>query len=312
VSTVSVVVPTLRGERFLPVCLDALRRQTRRPDEVLVVDDGSVDGTRDLLVTRFPEVVVVRHSSTLGVARSFNDGVRAATGSIVVLLNDDTEPEPQWLELLCRPLDEDPTWSCAASKLLLEDRRDVLHSAGDYFGRDGMPGSRGVWETDRGQFDESIETFGPCAAAAAYRRSMLDDVGLFDESLGSYCEDVDLNIRARLLGHRCRFVAAARVFHRLSATGGGRVASYFVGRNALWVALQDLPTPLLHRYWPRIAARQAAIAAEAASHWREPAARARLSGQLDALRGLSSRLSRRAGIQARRRVSIAMLDAWLN
>jgi GT2 family glycosyltransferase len=188
----------------------------------------------------------------------------------------------------------------------------VLHSAGDFFGRDGMPGSRGVWETDRGQFDDRVETFGPCAAAAAYRRSLLDDLGLFDESLGSYCEDVDLNFRARLLGYRCCFVAAARVYHRLSATGGGPVASYYVGRNVLWVVLQDLPSPLLRRYWPRIAARQAAIAVEAARHAREPAARARLRGQLDALRGLSSRLRRRAEVQARRRVSIATLDAWLS
>jgi GT2 family glycosyltransferase len=140
---------------------------------------------------------------------------------------------------------------------------------------------------------------------------MIDDVGLFDESFGSYCEDVDLSFRARLLGHRCRFVASARIYHRLSATGAGPVSSYFVGRNAVWVVCQDLPSPLLRRYWPRIAARQAAITIESLRHWREPAARARWRGQVDALRTLSSRLRLRAQIQAGRRVSIAAIDAWL-
>jgi GT2 family glycosyltransferase len=310
--SVSVVVPTLRGERYLPTCLDALRRQTRPPDEIVVVDDGSVDGTRALLARGYPEIAVVSHRSTLGVARSFNDGIRATSSSIVVLLNDDTEAAPDWLARLCAPLLGDSPAGFATSKLRLFDRRDVLHSAGDYFGRDGMPGSRGVWSLDRGQFDQMAETFGACAAAAAYRRTMLDDVGLFDESLGSYCEDVDLSFRARLLGQECCFAASALVYHRVSATGGGPMASYYVGRNAIWVIAQNLPAPLQRRYWPKIVARQVAIALEALRHWREPAARARLRGQIDGLRGLPGRLGRREAIQRRRRVSVAALDALLS
>src|SRR5262249_13730149 len=178
-------------------------------------------------------------------------------------------------------------------------------------GRDGMPGSRGVWQQDRGQFDAAPEPFGPCAAAAAYRRALFDDVGLFDESLGSYLEDVDLGFRARLRGHRCRFVPAARVYHRLSATGGGPLASFFVGRNAIWVLAQNLPAPLLQKYWPRIVARQLQISKEALRHGREPAARARLRGQIAGLRGLRVRLKRRAQIQKSRRISISELDGLL-
>jgi GT2 family glycosyltransferase len=311
-ASVSVVVPTLRGERHLPTCLDALRRQTRPPNEIVVVVDGSVDGTRALLARQYPDLAVVSHQATLGVARSFNDGIRATSGSIVVLLNDDTEAEPDWVARLCEPLEGDEPAGFAASKLRLFDRRDVLHSAGDYFGRDGMPGSRGVWEVDRGQLDQSTETFGACAAAAAYHRSMLNEVGLFDETLGSYCEDVDLSFRARLLGHECRFAASALVYHRLSATGGGTTASYFVGRNVIWVVAQNLPGALLRKYWPRVVARQVAVALEALRHWREPAAQARLRGQLAGFRGLAERLGRRDAIQQRRRVSIAALDALLS
>jgi len=311
-TAVCVVIPTLNGARFLPTCLDSLRRQSRRPEEVIVVDDGSTDETASLILANYPEVTMVGHPRPRGVAAAFNSGIRRSRAPFVVLLNNDTEVEATWLAELCRPLEEETDVGLVASKLLLFDRRGVLHSAGDFYGRDGIPGSRGVWESDVGQFDRSTDPFGPCGAAAAYRRSLLDALGLFDESLGSYCEDVDLSFRARLLGHTCRFAPAARVYHRLSATGGGALSSYYVGRNTLWVLAQSMPGPLLERYWPGIAARQAGITAEALRHWREPAARARLRGQLAGLRGLSSRLRRRHQIQRSRRVSIPALDAALS
>jgi GT2 family glycosyltransferase len=278
---------------------------------VVVVDDGCRDETRELLAVDYPYVRVVVHPRTLGIARSFNDGVRATTSPIVVLLNDDTEAEPTWLENLCQSLDSGTQFDLAASKLLLYDRRTVLHSAGDFFGRDGVPGNRGVWQVDHGQFDLLGEPFGPCAAAAAYRRSMLDAVGLFDESLGGYCEDVDLSFRAKLAGFRCCYVPTARVYHRLSATGGGTMASFLVGRNTIWVLAQDMPLPLLERYWPRIVVRQLAIAREALGHVREPAARARLRGQIAGFRALGERREGRSAVQRTRRISIPALDASL-
>jgi len=308
---VSIVVPNLNGARFLPTCLDSLRRQTRPPTEVVVVDDGSTDESLNLLQASYSSARVVAHPRRLGVARAFNDGIRASIGDVVVLLNNDTEVEDTWLEELVRPLEEDRGVGMTTSKLLLFDRRNFLHSAGDFFGRDGMPGNRGVWQEDRGQFDDDLEPFGACAAAAAYRRSLFDEIGLFDESLGSYCEDVDLNLRSRLAGYRCRFVPGARVYHHVSATGGGPTASYHVGRNVIWVVARDLPWPLLRKYWPKIVARQTTLALEALRHWREPAARARIRGQIDGLRGIGGALLRRGEIQSRRRVSIAAFDACL-
>src|SRR5205085_3044506 len=121
-------------------------------------------------------------------------------------------------------LDREPHAGAATSQLLLFDRRDTLHSAGDFFGLDGMPGSRGVWTRDDGRYDADTLVFGASGAAVVYRRSALDDVGLFDESLGAYCEDVDLNLRLRLAGYEIAFAPGARVYHRLSATGGGPLA----------------------------------------------------------------------------------------
>src|SRR5579884_2502683 len=149
----SVVVPNLNGQALLSTCFDALRRQTRLPAEVIFVDDGSTDGSVDFVARRYPEAAVVRHPRPRGVAAAFNSGVRAATGDVLLLLNNDTEAEPDWLARLVGALERDPGASFAASKLLLFDRRDVLHSAGDFYGRDGMPGNRGVWERDVGQYD---------------------------------------------------------------------------------------------------------------------------------------------------------------
>jgi GT2 family glycosyltransferase len=180
-----------------------------------------------------------------------------------------------------------------ACKLRLFDRRDHLHSAGDFYRVDGTPGNRGVWEKDCGQYDDARGVFGACGGAAAYRRAMLEEIGPFDESLGSYCEDVDLNWRARLAGSDCVYAPRAVVYHRLSATGGGPLASYYVGRNFIWVLAKDYPAELWNKYWRRILLAQWRISWEALKSIRGGAARARLRGQVAGLFGLRRWLHRR-------------------
>jgi GT2 family glycosyltransferase len=192
-----------------------------------------------------------------------------------------------------------------ATKLLLFDQRDTLHSAGDFYGLDCVPGNRGVWEKDDGRYDHQSEAFGACGGAAGYRRELFDDVGLFDDRLFMYCEDVDLNLRAALAGHRCRFVPAARVYHKLSATGAGPTASYYCGRNFIEVALRNVPNASLRRHWPRIVGAQVRIAAQAARRFREPAARARLRGQIAALQRLPAILGGRSTALRRHRITSA-------
>jgi GT2 family glycosyltransferase len=286
---VSVIVPTRNGAHLLPECLDALRAQTFRDFETIVVDDASTDGSGELL-RRYPDVkpVVLPGTEGHGFVIAVNRGIAASSGEMVVLLNNDAVPAPEWLGELVGALERNPWAGMAASRIMLYDRPDTFHSTGDYYGRDGVPNSRGVWEADGGQYDREEEVFGICAAAAAIRRTVLADLAgsggttpagrVFDPQLWMYMEDVDLNLRARLRGHRTVYVPTARVRHRLSATGGGTLASYYVGRNMLYVLAKDLPLRMIVRNLPRIAKRQAGFVLEALRNIRGEAARARLRG----------------------------------
>lgn len=295
---IDVIVPNHNGSALLPVCLDSLRAQTRRDFVVTVVDDASTDDSLALLRSRYPEVRVLALTQNRGFAAAVNAALAATNRPFVALLNNDTEADPRWLEALIGALKRWPQFAFAAAKLRLFDRREVLHSAGDFYRLNGEPGNRGVWEVDRGQYDAYTEVFGPCAGAAAYRRSALEllaeDGKVFDEALVMYCEDVDLNLRARRKGLRTIFVPTAVVYHRLSASGGGALASYYCGRNFPLVWVKNMPPPLARRYWPALLASQVRFALHSLLHVREPAARARLRGQLAGLRALPHFFARRA------------------
>ncbi|MCX7838792.1 MAG: glycosyltransferase family 2 protein [Anaerolineae bacterium] len=307
----SVVIPNWNGVRLqlLPTCLNALRAQTYRDFETIVVDNGSTDDSCAFVAREFPDARVIALSTNRGFASAVNEGIRAARGDVVVLLNNDTEAEPTWLAEIARAFEEHPHAGMVACKLRLFDRRDHIHSAGDFYRVDGIPGNRGVWQVDRGQYDDARGVFGACGGAAAYRQTMLDEIGGFDEALGSYCEDVDLNWRARLAGYTVAYAPRAIVYHRLSATGGGALASFFVGRNVIWVLAKNYPSNLWKKYWRAIVRAQLRITFDALKHWRGEAARARVRGQIAGVLGLPRWLARRREVI--RRASDAEIEAAL-
>jgi GT2 family glycosyltransferase len=307
----SIIIPNWNGAHHLAVCLGALRAQTYSPIEVILVDNGSTDGSQELVAVQYPEVRLLALDRNLGLTGGNNAGFQVAQGQILISLNNDTEAHPRFVEALVTALQEQPEAGVAASKMLLFDRRDYIHSAGDGYGVDGIPFNRGVWQRDEGQFDEPGWIFGGCGGAVAYRRAMLDDVGLFDESFFMYCEDVDLNWRAQLAGWRCWYTPEAIVYHKLSATGGGPIASYYTGRNTLWVIAKNYPSDLLREHCPRILGAQWRITRDALHAWRGEAARARLRGQLAGVLGWPKMLPKRRAIQSARRASDASIEALL-
>jgi len=308
---ISVIVPNWNGARFLPGCLESLRSQRYGRFEVLVVDNGSTDGSDHLVPERFPEFRLVRLECNKGFAAAVNEGIRRSEGDLVALLNNDAEAEVDWLERLADAALRHPEAGFFACKILLYDRRDVIHSAGDFYSKDGVPGNRGVWQVDRGQFDREEWVASACGGASAWRRTLFEDVGLFDESLFMYCEDVDMSLRAQLRGHRCLYVPSARVYHRLSATGGGETASFYCGRNFITVAVKNLPGGIIRRYLGALIGTQLRFAVHSMRHLRERAARARLRGQMAGLLEMPRTLDRRRAVQAGRKVPEAYLLSLL-
>ena len=307
----SVIIPNWNGMALLRPCLDSLERQTFRDAETIVVDNASADGSVEALRREYPWVHVLALGSNLGYSGGCNAGIRAARGEVLVFLNNDTEADPEWLRELVRALDAHPEAGSAASRMMLYDRRDVIHSAGDLYRRDGTADSRGVWEPYGPPYDRAAWVFGGCGGALAYRRAVLDAIGCFEEAFFMYCEDVDLNWRVQLAGWRCLYSPDAVVYHHLSATGGGTLASYYVGRNALWVIARDYPSELLRRDWRRILGAQWRIAREALRAWRGTAARARLRGQVVGLVTLLRWLPERRRLQSTRTVPISYLESIL-
>lgn len=310
---VSIIIPNYNGLRFLATCLDAVARQTydRRQTEVILVDDASADDSVAFVRRHYPAVVVVQMPRNSGLAAACNAGARAAAGDLLVMLNNDTEVEPGWLAALVEAAQAHPQAAAIASKMLLFDRRDTLHNAGDLMAADGIPRNRGVWERDVGQYDADLEIFGGCGGGVAYRRTAWEQAGGFDARLFMYLEDVDLAWRLQLLGWRAVFAPHARLYHHLSATGGGTLASFYVGRNTLWVIAKDMPGPLIRRHLGSIVAAQLKIAREAIGAWRGAAARARLRGQLAGLLGLPKVLGWRREVQRTRIASLAEIERLL-
>jgi GT2 family glycosyltransferase len=307
----SVVIPNWNGAHHLPTCIDALRAQTYPRVEVIVADNASTDGSREFLAAQYPDVRVVALAENRGFTGACNAGMTAAQGDFVALLNNDTEVDPGWVAAVVDAFNRHPEAGLVASKMRLFDQRDRFHTAGDLYRVDGRLANRGVWEQDKGQYDQEEYVFSACGGSSAYRRSMLDEIGLLDDDFFFSAEDMDLAWRAQLAGYRCVYAPNALVYHRLAATGGGVTASYYDGRNMIWILIKDYPAALWRKHAVKILRTQFTLAWQALRAWRGAAARARLRGMFASLRGAPKMLRKRRRIQRDRRVSIAYLESIL-
>jgi GT2 family glycosyltransferase len=160
---IDVIVPNYNGRAHLEICLAALQRQTRATDmRVTVVDDASSDDSVVFVRTNYPAVQLVVLPHNQGFVAACNAAIAATTGEYVVLLNNDTEVTPAWLAELIGALESHPEYAFAASKLMLFDRRTIIHSAGDFYRIDGIPGNRGVWQADAPQFQHPKKYWAVC------------------------------------------------------------------------------------------------------------------------------------------------------
>jgi GT2 family glycosyltransferase len=308
----SVVIPNWNGKHFLTTCLDALVAQTHPNVEIIIVDNASEDGSQAYIRENYPDVILIELSENRGFTGACNAGMEAAQGDYVSLLNNDTEVDLNWILAVVDAFGRHPEIGIVASKMLLFDKRDHFHTAGDYFTVDGRAGNRGVWQKDEGQYSKEEYVFSACGGSSSYRRAMLDQIGLLDDDFFFSMEDVDLAWRAQLTGWRCLYTPSAIVYHHLAATGGGVTASYYDGRNTLYVLIKNYPAALWRKYGWLIFKAQSRQAYKALRAWRGKAARARLRGMLAALRSLPRMMRKRRLIQHMRTISIDDLEAMLS
>jgi GT2 family glycosyltransferase len=308
----SVIIPHWNGKQFLETCLNALQAQNYTNLEVIIVDNASTDGSQDYIKAHYPAVKLIELDHNSGFTGACNAGMQVAQGEFICLLNNDTEVHPGWAQAVVDAFTQDEHIGSVASKMLLFDQRDHIHTAGDFFTLDGQAGNRGVWEKDTGQYDTPEFVFGACGGSSTYRRVMLDEIGLLDDDFFFLLEDIDLAWRAQLSGWRCLYTPSAIVYHHLSATGGGKTASYYNGRNLIFVLIKNYPRDLWRQYRWQIIGMQWRLFRDALRAWRGEAARARLRGMLAGLRGIPHMLRKRRQIQAMRRVTIDELAAILS
>lgn len=235
----TVVVPTLAAGDALAGCLCSLANQTFERFEVIVVDNSG-SGRAQASAAR-----VIVNARNAGFGAAVNQGFRASQAPYLATLNDDAEAHPRWLEKMVAAAEARPRAGMFAAEVRLADT-GKLDSAGMLLAADGSSKQRGHGE-DPANFSGERDALLPSGSAALYRRAMLEEIGLFDESFFLYCEDTDLGLRARRAGWECGYVPGAVVEHRYSHSAGraSPLKAYYVERNRLYVAAKNLPLPML-------------------------------------------------------------------
>ncbi len=310
-SLVSVIALNWNRKELLRECLESLERQTFRDLEVIVVDNGSTDGSVELVRQRFAWTRLVSLPHNCGFSGGNNIGIRHATGTYIALLSNDVVASPGWLTALVSTIEKYPEVGFCASRILFYDQPELLNSTGILYFPTGEAIDRGWMQMDGPQFSQPDYPIGACAAAALYRRAMLEEIGLFDEEFSpAYYEDVDLSLRAQLRGYRCAYVPAAVVHHRFASTMGYRSPEhvYLCERNRWYALIKNVPLRTLIKYGRVIVtiARRRRV-----DHVRAGEGRPFVSGQLAALRKLPLMMRKRREIQRRRTISAREFEALL-
>jgi len=321
----SIVVLNWNGRHLLEECLDSVLSQIFHDSETIVVDNGSTDGSVPWLEERWgKEIRIVPLPVNRGFAGGNNEGIRVARGRFVVLLNNDTAVDPRWLSALHDAVLRHPDAGMFTPKILNYYRRDEIDNTGHLIYPDGLARGRHRLERDDGRFDEEGETLWPSGCAGVYRRDMLEEIGLLDDSFFAYGEDVDLGLRARWAGWTCFYVPSAVVYHKYSATTGTYTPqkAFLVERNRLWVLFKNFPlreillSPLYTFYRYGMHLRGVWSGKGASARFAKDFSLGRLAvvtlkAEFYALRGLPGVFGQRRRNRSTRKISVAQFRALL-
>lgn len=244
----SVIILNWNGKELLKECLLSLEKQTYKNFEVIVVDNGSVDGSVEFIKSEYLHFVkLICNKKNLGPDKGANIGIKHCRGVYILLLNNDCVVDKLWIAELIRAVESDPKIGMCASKILFYDNKNIIDNTGHLIYMDGLNRGRGRLEVDRGQYDFKKDVFFPSATAALYKREIFDEIGGFDEDFFAYGDDTELGIRARLRGWKCVFVPTAIAYHKYSKSTStySPLKAFLVERNRTWVALKCFPASVL-------------------------------------------------------------------
>ncbi|MDQ3003078.1 MAG: glycosyltransferase family 2 protein [Fibrobacterota bacterium] len=243
---ITVIILNWNGKKFLPECLEGVRKQTYQGLSVTVVDNASSDGSVEFLRASYPEVRVVINDRNLGFAGGNNAGIRDCNTPYLVILNNDTDLLPECITELKKVMDKDERIGACASRIMLKFEEDRLDAAGISVCADGLALGRGRMEPS-GNYQQEEEVFFASDCCTLYRKSMLDEIGHYDEDFFAYADETDLGWRARARRWKCIYVPTAVVNHHHSGSSGSvnPFKVYLVERNRICVAVKNFPVPLL-------------------------------------------------------------------
>ena len=240
--TTTVIIPNYNGLRFMEECMASLKAQTYRNFKILVVDNGSTDGSVDWLKEKQIETIFLKENT--GFSGAVNVGIRAADTPYVILLNNDTRADEYFVAELVRALEQSPGIFSVSSKMIQMYAPHLMDDAGDMYSVLGWAYQRGVGQDIR-RYRKSRRVFSACAGAAIYRREVFEEIGYFDEMHFAYLEDIDVGYRARIAGYDNIYCPAAVVWHVGSGTSGSKYNSFKVklaARNNIYLNYKNMPT----------------------------------------------------------------------
>lgn len=237
----TIIIPNYNGAAYIENCLKSLEGE---PAEVVVVDNGSTDGSRELVQEKFPEVRLIAFHRNYGFCKAVNGGIAASKTTYVILLNNDTVMEPGFVRSLEAALDEDRRIFSGAAQMVNMYRSELIDDAGDYYCALGWAFAAGR-DKPRTEYNRPREIFSSCGGACIYRRAVLRKIGMLDENHFAYLEDVDLGYRAKLYGYRNIYVPEAVVRHAGSASSGSRYNAFkaeLTARNSVYLVYKNMPS----------------------------------------------------------------------
>ena len=323
---VSVIVVNWNGKEFLGECFCSLRAQTFSDFEMILVDNGSADGSIEYVQGNFAGWArILKNDQNEGFSGGNNRGIREASGKYIVLLNNDAQADDRWLEELVRIAEENPQVGMLACKIYLQEKAKILDNAGHLIYPDGLNRGRGRLEVDHGQYEKLEEVFFPSGCAALYRRTMLEEIGLFDEDFFAYGDDTDIGLKGRLAGWKCLYVPRAVVYHRYSQSSGSYspLKAFYVERNRVWIAVKYLPLSLLlkspfYTFWRFLLQGYGALTGRGAAgkfsreHSRWQLLRILVKAYGSAILGLPKMWKKRKEMKKLTRVNRAEILDWFN